>query len=365
MSFLSSLTRAALGGCALAVFLVACGNSQPSGLAPSTASNDAIVGSHLSPALAAKSAAVVAPAVGNHRIVKRWVAPDIARAPRLLFASDSGTNSVYIFTLPGLTLKATIPGFDEPQGMCADNRTGDIWVTNTGTAQVILLSRTGTVLKTVDDSSGYPVGCAVNPANGDLAVFNIFGFSGSGEVLVYAGGSGTPTPQTITNFYYYYFGGYDNSGNLFADGRNSSGDLTLGEIPSGSNTGHVITITGGTIYFPGFVQWYAPGDYVAVADQLCGDTEASCIYWITIAGSTGTITGKTTLENYEGGQICDLVQGTIAGHQQKFLAGSDYEYCGYASGAVNRWLYPAGGLPTNYNDSFGAEIPIGAAVSTK
>jgi len=365
MRFISAFQRAALGGCALALILAACNGSQPSALAPSTGLTDALVGSHLSPALAAKSVAVVPPAVGNHRIVKKWVAADIARAPRLLFASDSGTNSIYIFTLPALTLKATVPGFDEPQGMCADNRTGDIWATNTATEQIFLLSRTGTVLKTVDDSSGYPVGCAVNPANGNLAVFNIFGFSGSGEVLVYAGGSGTPTPQTITNLYYYYFGGYDNNGNLFADGRDDSGNFTLGEIPAGSNTGHVITVTGGTIYFPGFVQWYAPGNYVAVDDQLCGDTEAACIYWITIAGSTGTITGKATLENYGGGQICDLVQGEIAGNKQGFLAGSDYEYCGYASGAVNRWLYPAGGLPTNYNDSFGAEVPIGAAVSMK
>ena len=350
---------------ALAVMLSACGGSQPSGVAARTGLYDALTSSDLSPASAAKSVAVMPLGAGWHRAVKRWVAPDIARAPRLLFISDSGTESMYIFTLPALRLEATIPGFEEPQGLCS-NTSGDVWVANSGTDQMLLLSRTGTLLKTIDDLIGYPVGCAVDPTNGNLAVFNLYGISTiPGEILVYRDASGTPTVQTIPNFLYYYFGGFDTNGNLFADGKDESGNLTLGEVPAGSNTGHQITITGGTVYFPGLVQWYRLGNDLAVGDQQCDDADASCIYWVSISGSTGSITGKTTLQNYEGGQICDLVQGVIAANRQKYLAGGDNDYCGYASRSVNRWLYPGGGLPTNYNDSFGPQEPIGAAVSTK
>src|SRR5262249_32390826 len=123
---------------------------------------------------------------------KSWVSPDAARAPRLLFASDSGTNDVYIFTMPGLQLKGTLTGWNEPQGECAD-KSGNVWVTNTGSTQIVKLSRTGSVLSTLSDPSGYPVGCAINPTNGDLAVTDIFGFSGAGGIELYTNASGSPT----------------------------------------------------------------------------------------------------------------------------------------------------------------------------
>ena len=114
---------------------------------------------------------------------KSWVSPDVKRAPRLLFISDDSTQDVYIFTMPAMQLKGTLTGFNAPQGMCTDKQ-GNIWIVNTGTAQGLKYSRTGKQLGSVSDPSGTPVGCAVNPTNGDLALSDILGSSGAGGIEI-------------------------------------------------------------------------------------------------------------------------------------------------------------------------------------
>jgi hypothetical protein len=289
---------------------------------------------------------------------KSWVSPDAAKAPRLYFASDSGTNDVYILTMPGLALKGTLTGFSEPQGECSD-KNGNIWVTNTGTSQIYLLSRTGSTIGTLSDPDGYPVGCAVNPTNGDLAVTDIFDFSEAGGVLIYHNGSGSPTRISNPAQYEYYFVGYDSSGNLFTDGWSyPSFTFTISTIPAGSSTASTVSISGGTPTFPGMVQWYRAGNYLAVGDQECGGQAASCIFWYSISGSTATYTGQTDLSTSGGGAVTDLVQGVIAANNEKYLAGGDA-----GAATANRWMWDAGGAPTN--SVGGLSLPIGAAISTK
>ncbi|MGA8099588.1 MAG: hypothetical protein WB810_13125 [Candidatus Cybelea sp.] len=254
----------------------------------------------------------VRPSIAVHRDTRAsWISPDVKRASRLLFVSDAGEEDVDIFSLPNLVLKGTITGFSEPQGMCSGTG-GTVWVANTGTTQVFQLSRTGKFLSTIDDAYGYPAGCAVNPTNGDVVVFNIFGFnSGGGSAYIYSCPSCTPTELTIPNFSF-GFGGYDPAGNLFiTGGRSSSGAGVIGEIPAGKTSGFVIKLRGGAIEFPGFVGWYKPGEYLAAADQLCNGKTASCIYWVKISGMHGKIIGHTDLLDASGGQVCDMVQGVL------------------------------------------------------
>ncbi|MGB6517476.1 MAG: hypothetical protein WBE79_03095 [Candidatus Cybelea sp.] len=318
-----------------------------------------------------------APLHVDHR--KSWVSPEVARLPRILFVSDDSTNDVLLFSMPDLTLRGTLTGFDVPQGLCSDT-SGNIWVTNMGTLTIVELARSGTVIKVLTDPDGYPVACAVDPTSGDLAVANIYNksLSGSGEVEIYKAGGGTPTSLANPDQYYYNQVGYVTgdgsgknhargnvpSGNLFVDGRTYGGSFILSELPLGTSAFRTINLSGGTIYFPGMVQWYTPGNYLAVGDQLCGDVPASCIYHVKISGKTGKIKGHTSLLNYLGGSVCDFVQGVIGANGLKYVAGGDSETCGYANSSVNRWAYPAGGTPTNFNDSVVTE-PVGAAISTK
>lgn len=295
----------------------------------------------------------------NHH--KSWISPAAAGAPRLFFASDSGTNSVYVYRLPGFALVGTLTGFSEPQGECSDNK-GNIFIANTGTSQVYQYSRTGTLLATYSDSLGYPVGCAWDPATGNLAVTDIFDFAYpySGDVLIYTSPSSTPTQLRNPAQYYYYFAGYDTSGNLWVDGRDASGAFILSYC--GASSCSTINLSGGTIYFPGAVQWDGVRSTWVVFDQLCNNGNNACSYPVSGSGALGT---PTMYNNYNGGGDCDLIQAVIAANQRRYVAGGDYEYCGAASSTFDRWAYPAGGTPTNDTALTAYALPVGAAISTK
>jgi hypothetical protein len=357
-----NMTRQSLILCAIAAALAACsGGPQQTAALNAPASVASSVRQRIVPAPAVQS---VAPRPNHH---KSWVSPDVKGLPRLLFISDYGADDVNIFTMPDLKLKGTLTGFDYPEGECTD-ASGNIWIANTGEAEMLLYSRTGTLLKTLDVPDEYPAGCAVNKANNDLAVANIENSSGeAGNITVFANASGSGTVYTNSSFYLYFFVGYDAKGNLFFDGMNSSRTTSyLAELPAGSSTTQLITLSGATLYVAGFIQWYSTGSYLALGDQECGGASASCVYWVSVSGTTGTVTGTTNLSNYEGGSVCDLAQGVIAANGQRYVAGADYEYCAYTPITANRWPYQAGGTPTNYNDTTSNFVePLGAAVSAK
>ena len=265
-----------------------------------------------------------------------------------------GTDDVYMYTLPRLKLKGTVTGFDFPQGECNDSA-GHVWVVSQGTSpKITKLSHTGKILGTpLADPTGYPAACAIDPTTGNLAVTNIGGFtSTAGDVLIYAGAKGTPTVVSNPSTYSYYYAGYDNSGNLFVDGTTQAGSFVLSECAAGcvGATMTTINISGGTIHFPGFVQWYAPGSYLAVGDQECDDILQSCVYAVSISSSSGTITGKTAIKNSEGKPVCDMGQGIINPVGGKNLLGGDYEYYCKGTNAEYNWPFPAGGSPTHFND---------------
>jgi hypothetical protein len=355
----------ALGVTAAAALLAACsgGGSPSSAMAPATGVNSSSVGS-VGQVRSLKeritlTARVSKPLHRDHR--KSWVSPDAHGKPRLLFISDDGTNDINIYTMPAMVLKGQLTGFDEPQGMCTD-KSGNIWVTNTGTNQVMQLSRTGSLLKTLSDPTGFPVGCAVNRANGDLAVTNIIGNpSGNGNVVVYADATGTPTQYSNPSVTEYFFPAYDNNGNLFVDGAGASG-YALTELPGGSSTLSIVTISGGTLFFPGGVNWNTANSSLVLGDQECNGAFASCQYSATVSGGVATITGVTDLLDLSGQPAGDVDQATIA-PQGRYMAGGIISSDSNPS-SVDRWAFPAGGVPTNFNDTTVSE-PIGAAISNK
>lgn len=297
-----------------------------------------------------------------------WVSPDVKKTRELLFASDPTTNDVYIYALPSLKLKGTRTGFDFPEGECNDNA-GHVWVTQNGSLpSIVKLSRTGSMLRTLTDP-GYPSSCAVDPTTGNLAVANSAAANSSAaDIYIYPRAKSTPVAVSDPSMHSYFFAGYDNSGNLFADGVTESGGFVLSECAAGcvGSSMTTISISGGKIYFPGFVQWYAPGGYLAVGDQECNHLRQSCVYAVSISGSSGTITGTTMLKNPKGNPVCDMVEGVINPVSGMNLLGADYESgtCKDASTEDN-WPFPAGGSPTHSNDGSQISQPIGAAISIK
>ncbi len=288
--------------------------------------------------------------------------PDAATKAPLLFVSDSGTADVYIYKPPSLKVVATITGFSQPQGECSDNK-GNVWIADTNARIMYELSHHGHLVNELADSMGYPVACASDPTTHNLAVMNLFGTgSTSGAILVYANGSGTPTVYTNPAVYAYYFAGYDRSGNLFFDGLDDNGNFLLSELTKGASSAQTITLNGGTIYFPGMVEWNSAKGDLVVGDQSCGNAYVSCVYAVTISKSGGTIGAKTELQNSAGEPVCDLVQGALSGKSNSEIAGSDLDFCGSASSATYLWRYPGGGPPTASNTSTDS-APVGAAIS--
>ncbi len=176
-------------------------------------------------------------------------------------------------------------------------------------------------LKTLSDSVGAPSSCAMN-GSGDLAVGILYG-SGAGDVIIYKNGSGSGTVMR-TPLGEEYFDGYDDKGNLFADGWNGSGFFLLVELPKGSRKFEKIA-TSNAVQFPGSVQW--DGAYLTVFDQV-----ANAMYRYTVSGTTATLKDTVTFSG-----SADCAQTWIV----KSLV-----YCADAgNGDGEVFKYPAGGSP--------------------
>jgi hypothetical protein len=281
---------------------------------------------------------------------------------RLLFISDPGKSLIDIFDLPNLTLRAQIGDQFSPEGECtaAD---GSVWVTENSANQVGHYSRRALRIGELHDAYGSPDACAVDATTHTLAVANIYGNSdGPGSVLLYSKGQTSPKVLSNPDQYYYYNDAYDLNGNLFVDGEGQSGLFMLSECPAKTSACHTIAFPSSFfVSTPGSVAWYAPGKYLALADPTC-----SCIYHVAISGSSGTILGQTNLQDYRGDPegFSDLV---IFGKNAGFIAGANAEAAGVCSSSTpavaDRWLFPAGGAPTSYNDKGGLCDPFGATVS--
>lgn len=266
---------------------------------------------------------------------------------------------MYIYDFASLSLLATITGFDQPQGECS-NKSGDVWIADANAQTVYELTRTGHLQNELAVPNGYPVACAWDPSTGNLAVIAIAAASsGSGFVLIFPKGSGTPTEYQNSTAFYYYFGGYDPSGDLFFDGTSAYGKFLLAELSKGGKSASTIAMKGSTIYYPGMVQWAGAKTGLLVGDQSCGNTYSSCLYPVKISGKTGTAGSAIDLKNSGGGEVCDLVQGVLSGTK---LAGSDNDFCGSTPSSTYVWNYPAGGAPVLSNAKTDV-TPVGAAVS--
>lgn len=289
-----------------------------------------------------------------------WISPEVeTKKTQLLFVSDSYADVVYMYAVPSLKVMGTITGFQQPQGECSDSK-GDVWITDTNAQKIYEVSHTGRLLTTLSDGYGYPVACAWDAKSGNVAVMNIFNLLGEhGEVIVYPPGSKQPATYVNSHQYYYDFGGYDGSGDLFFDGRSEGGAFMLSELPAGARSAETIKVSGARIYFPGMVQMSTASSDVLVGDQECGNASAACIYQLTVSGTTAKVTGTAKLESGMGGAVCDLVQGVEANGE---IAGSDWEFCGYTPSTTDLWAYPSGGKPSAENDSTDTQ-PVGTALS--
>ncbi len=297
------------------------------------------------------AALAAAPAAGIADRAASWMSVSAKTSSELLYVSDLGTFDVDVYSYPSLARAGKLTGFDEPQGECTD-ATGNVWITNTRVSQILAYAHGGTSpIATLADPLGYPVGCAVDPATGNLAVTNLYGFSGAGSVLVYKHARGTPASYGNPNLYYYYFAGYDRKGDLYVSGQTSKKAYLLAVLPHAATSMALVSIKGGTIYFPGTVAWI--GSTLVLGDQRCNDRASSCFYRLSVSGTTARVTGATPLK-----EACDVAEAWIGTSR---LAAGSYANCGGGRSSAEIWPFPAGGNPKVRVT--GLSIPVGATLS--
>ncbi|HZV77771.1 MAG TPA: hypothetical protein VFF63_08455 [Candidatus Babeliales bacterium] len=280
-----------------------------------------------------------------HDRAKSWMESNAAKQS-LLYVSNGGGDDVGVYRLPGGKAVGELTGFNAPTGTCSD-QSGDVWVVDSGVSEVVEYAHGGKKpeAKLADSGALNLMGCAVDPTTGNLAVADLGGPSGGGNVVIYVGAKGSPTEYTASQLQFAYFCAYDDKGNLFIDGLNGSGQFLFFELPSGSTTLEAITLDQ-SVNFPGGVAW--DGRYVAVGDQSYGGEHKSAIYRFSISGSSGTLEGTTVLTG-----SCDVLDFAVG---STAVAAPDA-----CQNTVSFYDYPAGGSPTKTLTGF--QYPVSVAVS--
>ncbi len=197
------------------------------------------------------------------------------------------------------------------------------------------------LLKTLSLNYTYTSSCAMN-TTGDLAVGILLGnsYSRGGQVVIFKNATGSGKVYN-TPLAKEYFDGYDPSGDLFADGSDSSYNFGLVELPKGSSK--FVTIkTSNSPEFPGSVQW--DGKYVTVFDQYSSET-----YQYTVTGTTATLKNTVQLSGASDCAQTWIVTGLL--------------YCGDAGNDVGEvFKYPAGGSPiATFTGNF--DFPLGTTAA--
>jgi hypothetical protein len=200
-----------------------------------------------------------------------------------------------------------------------------------------------TLLKSLSLDYTFTSSCAMN-SSGDLAIGVLLGnsYGPGGQVVIFKNASGSGTVYN-TPLAKEYFDGYDNQGNLFADGLNSSYNFGLVVLPKDSSK--FVTIkTSNSPSFPGSVQW--DGTYLTVFDQ-----DENALYQYTVSGTTATL--KSTV-SFSGSSDCAqtwIVKGLV--------------YCADAGNNEGEvFNYPAGGSPiATFTGNF--DVPLGVVAAKR
>jgi len=283
---------------------------------------------------------------------KSWMLTSATKCPYdkklppcgLLYVSNYFDDDVLVFQNDKLA--GTLTGFNGPDGLCRDFA-GDVWIVNNLGQDIVEYAHGGTTqLTALSDPGEYPLGCAVDSRTDTIVVTNIFTLgSGQGSVAFYHKATGPPTILTDPDIYYVFFCAFDNEGNLYIDGLNTSNTFEFAELQRGEQKFKSIALNG-TIYWPGAIQW--DDKYVVVGDQMYQDQVESAVYRTTGAG--GKIVGTTVFSGAR-----DVVGFAI---KDTSIIGPDASL-----NDVGLYHYPRGGSPAVRLEHF--KHPFGVTVSTQ
>ena len=270
----------------------------------------------------------------------------------LLYVSTLGDEPVYVYTYPGTKAIGILPGPIGPRGMCVD-RSSDIFTPFIYIPGGIyeFAHGGGTPIAYL----GYPYdgenGCSVDPTTGDLAVVGGPSFYPALVIYRYKAPHrwGFARSYALPSMSSSAFCGYDSHGDLFVDGKNSSGAFVLAELSKGSKTFAPISVSQ-DIKAAGQVQW--DGKHLAIGDA---GVSPSVIYQFDVTGSIATKSGSTKLAGSTMVEQFWIQRGSVIAPDPKRACG------GSRAGCIAIYRYPAGGAAAKaieLPDAYGATVSI-------
>jgi len=221
------------------------------------------------------------------------VMPDMRHPERTALyeyvANDGQSSSLLEFDYPKSDKSiGRIPSASGLGGECGDVLYGAakryFWVVAFNAEEVEEFAVGGTnPIKTLSVKSfGIPLGCAMDPGTGNLAV-TIYS---SYQVVIFANAKGpdriysTPLDQP-------YYDGFDNNGNLYVDGLYGSYYHALVELPKGSSTFETVKLTNysrimNAVQYDG--KYLTIGEEAGIARYSCSGS--TCVRKRTVKGVT-------------------------------------------------------------------------------
>ena len=187
-----------------------------------------------------------------------------ARAHR---TSGSPSAVLYVVTSDA-TVMLSYPGYESvgtlnPQGFlgfpCAGGPNGNVFLDDGSDVRQYAYGGTNPISIIALSSNDSSTGCSVDPATGNLALAGVH--KTEATIFIYPGGSGRSKSYTDRKLSQFYYCGYDNAGNLFADGLNKHNALVFVELPKGASTFTEIPLSG-VVKSPGNVQF--DGTYITI-----------------------------------------------------------------------------------------------------
>ncbi len=278
------------------------------------------------------------PPAGAAAHARTWMSRNASAKP-LLYISDYGSVNVYDYETN--TQVGSLEYFQHAGGSCTDAH-GNVYITNTGDADILEFSHGATKPKYIVNPYPYPVDCSIDPSTGNLAVVNEYGEgeSSPGNVAIYAGGNGKPKIyKSIFSSVPLVSASYDASGNLLVSAYQDK-TFDFARLPAGKSAMESVTLPRSQNWYgPPYVRW--DGEYFVVEFETEYVNSPAIFVMYTITGSSGLQEGYSLTERAGGSAPFWL--GRIGGPKTLKRA-SQLVLCGDSDyGGVEFFDYPEGG----------------------
>jgi hypothetical protein len=169
-----------------------------------------------------------------------------------------------------------------------------------------------------------PQACSVDPTTGNVAAVAITA-GGPDNISIWVGGQGNPQTYSDSLFENYGYCAYDNDGNLYIDGTDTSGRFIVATLRKGSSTFTTLSLKPQIDY--GFdLQWR--GKYLVIG-------ALGLVYQVQLSGSSGKVVRTIHLRKDR------VTQFWIEGHL--LAAAVPVKGRGHGPKVVALWRYPQGG----------------------